>query len=98
MNTERLSKVLVAPIVSEKSTRLADSHRQVAFKVLRDADKAEIRRAVETMFEVEVDAVQVLNVKGKRKTFQRTEGRRPGWKKAYVTLKPGHDIEFLGGE
>lgn len=98
MNRERLTKVLVSPVISEKSTRLADEHRQVAFKVLKDADKAEIRAAVESMFEVEVERVRVSNVKGKRKSFQRTEGRRPSWKKAYVTLKPGYDIEFLGTE
>lgn len=98
MNEERLMAVLRAPHVSEKSTRLADVHRQVAFKVARDARKPEIKRAVERMFNVEVERVQVVNVKGKRKSFARRPGQRPHWKKAYVTLKPGHDIEFLSGE
>ena len=84
--------------MSEKSTRLADAHRQFVFKVARDARKPEIKRAVELMFKVEVERVQVLNVKGKRKGFGRVRGRRPDWKKAYVSLKPGHDIDFMATE
>ena len=98
MNEERLMKVLVAPHVSEKSTRIADSSNQVVFRVLPDACKPEIKRAVEKMFNVEVEHVRTASVKGKQKRFQRTPGRRSNWKKAYVRLKPGHDIDFLGGE
>ena len=98
MSQERLMKILLSPHVSEKSTRVADAHRQFVFKVLPDASKPEIKRAVELMFKVEVDSVRVLNVKGKRKTFGRIAGRRSDWKKAYVSLKPGHDIDFMGAE
>jgi len=98
MNRERLTRVLIGPHISEKSTRVADTHGQVVFRVLPDARKPEIRKAVEQMFEVEVESVQVVNVKGKRKSFGRQAGRRSDWKKAYVRLKEGHDIDFLGGE
>lgn len=98
MNPERLTKILLGPIVSEKSTRAADQHGQVVFRVAKNSSKPEIKRAVEKMFDVEVDCVQVLNVKGKTKSVGRRMGHRSGWKKAYVTLKPGHDIDFLGGE
>ena len=98
MNPERLMTILLSPHVSEKSTLAADKHRQFVFKVRGDATKPEIKKAVEQMFKVEVDAVQALNVKGKRKLAGRIRGRRPGWKKAYVTLKPGHDIDFMAGD
>ena len=97
MNQERLMKVLLGPIVSEKSSRAADESGQFAFRVMRDASKHEIGRAVELMFEVEVESVQVLNVKGKRKRFGARSGQRPDWRKAYVRLKPGNDIDFGGG-
>ena len=97
MNEERLTQILLAPVVSEKSTRVADESRQAVFKVVKDASKSEIRRAVELMFEVEVERVTTATVNGKRKTFQRRPGRRPDWKKAYVTLKPGQDVDFLQG-
>ena len=97
MNDERLMSILVAPHVSEKSTRVADASNQITFRVRKDARKPEIRRAVEKMFNVEVASVSVLNVKGKRKGLRgRNPGRRPGWRKAYVRLKPGHDIDFIG--
>ncbi len=96
MTDERLMNVLVAPHVSEKSTRVADRHKQITFRVLTDARKPEIRRAVEKMFNVEVESVSVLNVKGKNKGLRgRNRGRRPDWRKAYVRLKPGHDIDFM---
>ena len=98
MNQERLMKVLLAPVVSEKGSRLADTNRQFVFKVLPGASKPEIRRAVELMFDVKVTAVQVSNVRGKAKRFGQTLGRRAGWKKAYVTLAEGHDIDFMGAE
>ena len=82
MNQERIMKVLVAPIVSEKSTRLADENRQFAFKVVPDASKPEVRRAVELMFDVKVKAVQMANVRGKVKRFGQKMGKRSDWKKA----------------
>lgn len=98
MNQERLMKVLLAPIVSEKSTRLADAHRQFAFKVMTDASKPEVRKAVELMFDVKVQHVQMANMRGKTKRFGQSMGRRADWKKAYVTLAEGHDIDFMGAE
>ncbi|MEA2094651.1 MAG: 50S ribosomal protein L23 [Pseudomonadota bacterium] len=98
MNQERLMKVLLSPVVSEKSTRVADDHRQYVFKVLTDASKPEIRKAVELMFEVKVKGVQVSNVHGKVKRHGQSLGRRASWKKAYVTLAEGHDIDFMGAE
>lgn len=97
MTKERLYQVLVSPIISEKSTRLADQGNQVAFEVLPDATKAEIKKAVELAFEVNVEAVQVANIRGKVKRFGRTPGARSNWKKAYVRLKAGQDIDFSGG-
>ena len=98
MNDERLMKVLVAPHVSEKSTRLNEAANQVVFKVLPDARKLEIKHAVEKLFSVEVVEVQVTNVKGKRKGQGARAGRRSDWKKAYVRLKQGDDIDFVGVE
>lgn len=98
MNNERLSKVLIAPVVSEKSTRVGEQSRQMVFKVLPDASKPEVRKAVEKMFDVTVMGVQLANVKGKVKRFGQTTGRRSDWKKAYVTLAEGSDIDFVGAE
>ena len=98
MNNERLSRILIGPVVSEKSTRAADQNKQMVFKVLPDASKPEIRKAVEKMFDVTVTRVQVSNVKGKIKRFGKTMGRRSDWKKAYVTLAEGSDIDFVGAE
>ena len=92
----RLAKILVAPIVSEKATSVAEKHNQIMFKVLRDATKPEIKAAVELMFKVEVKGVQVINQKGKAKRFGRSMGRRDHIKKAYVDLKPGQELNFSG--
>jgi large subunit ribosomal protein L23 len=92
----RLAQVLVAPIVSEKATSVAEKHNQVLFKVLRDATKPEIKAAVELMFKVEVESVQVANQKGKAKRFGRSIGRRDHVKKAYVSLKEGQELNFSG--
>jgi large subunit ribosomal protein L23 len=94
MNPERLMQVLLAPIVSEKSTMLADKSNQIAFRVMQDATKPEIKAAVELMFKVEVESVQVLNHKGKAKRFGRFNGRRRNVRKAYVSLKAGQEINF----
>ena len=93
----RLMQVLVAPIVSEKATSVADKSNSVTFKVLQDATKPEIKAAVELMFKVEVKGVSVVNTKGKAKRFGKTMGRRDNIRKAYVTLKPGQELN-LGGE
>lgn len=97
-NQERLLQVILAPQVSEKSTMIADKHEQVAFRVATDATKPEIKAAVELLFKVQVDSVQVVNVKGKVKRFGKTIGRRKDWKKAFVALKPGQEISFAAGE
>lgn len=96
MNDEKLFHVILAPHVSEKSSRLADKHRQIVLEVRRDASKPIIKRAVEKLFKVQVESITVTNVKGKVKRTARTEGRRRDWKKAYIRLKPGQDIDFLG--
>jgi large subunit ribosomal protein L23 len=97
MNQERLMKVLLAPIVSEKASVAADTSAQYAFRVAPDATKREIGRAVETLFDVKVEGVQVLNVRGKKKRFGQRMGKRKDWRKAYVRLQAGHDIDFGGG-
>lgn len=97
MNQERLLKVLLSPLISEKSATAADENRQFAFKVTTDATKPEIAKAVEMLFEVEVEKVRTVNVKGKTKRFGAMMGKRSDWKKAYVQLKEGHDIDFAGG-
>jgi large subunit ribosomal protein L23 len=95
MNKERLMKIILAPCVSEKSNRI-QVDRQYVFRVRKDATKPEIAQAVKQRFNVEVDAVCVLNVKEKVKRFGNIQGRRQGWKKAYVTLKEGQVINFGG--
>jgi large subunit ribosomal protein L23 len=90
----KLANVLIAPLISEKSSITADVDKRFVFKVQKVATKKQIKSAVELMFNVEVDAVQVLNVKGKVKRFGRALGKRSDWKKAYVKLKEGHDIVF----
>jgi len=95
---ERLMTVLQGPLLTEKSAVSAEMHNQVVFKVRTDATKAEIRQAVELLFEVEVQGVQVVNYRGKNKRFGRTLGRRNDWKKAYVRLAEGSQIDFLGTE
>lgn len=97
MNQERLMQVLLAPQISEKATFVADKNEQVIFRVVHDATKPEIKAAVELLFKVEVESVQVSNVKGKVKRFKGTTGRRKGWKKAFVSLKPGQEINFVEG-
>jgi large subunit ribosomal protein L23 len=97
VNQERLLQIILRPHISEKATNIADKHRQVVFSVLNDATKAEIKVAVEKLFEVKVEGVRVANVRGKVKRFGRTPGKRQNWKKAYVKLKEGNDIDFLGG-
>ena len=92
----RLMNVLIAPIVSEKATMVAEKSNVVTFKVLQDATKHEIMAAVQLMFNVEVKGVSVLNTKGKAKRFGKSMGRRDNVRKAYVTLKPGQEINLAG--
>ena len=94
MNQERLMHVLLAPHISEKTAMAAESGNQYVFKVARDANKTEIRAAVEKLFEVNVESVRVLNVKGKTKRFKTFLGRRSHWKKAYVRLAEGQTIDI----
>jgi large subunit ribosomal protein L23 len=91
---ERLLTLLLAPTVSEKATQIADQHSQVVFRVMQDATKPEVKAAVELLFKVDVEAVRIANVKGKAKRFGAYSGRRRHWKKAYVSLKPGQEINF----
>ena len=97
-NSERLMTVLLAPVVSEKGTYIADKFEQVIFRVVQDATKPEIKAAVELMFKTKVEAVTVSNVKGKKKRFGRMMGRRNNWKKAYVRLAEGQEINFAATE
>ena len=98
MSEARLMQVLLRPHVSEKATRLAEDNSQVVFRVASNATKSEVAQAVELMFEVKVKAVQISNVKGKTRKFRQIAGRRSDWKKAYVSLAEGHDIDFLGAQ
>ena len=97
MNVERIHQIIIAPVVSEKSTRVAEKRNQAVFKVATDAQKGEIKTAVETLFKVKVTGVQTLNVKGKTRRFGQSVGRRSDWKKAYVTLADGQQIDFVSG-
>jgi large subunit ribosomal protein L23 len=94
MNNDRLMLVLIAPIVTEKATMVAEKNNQIVFRVVQDATKPEIKAAVEMLFKVEVQSVQVLNRKGKEKRFGRFVGRRRNERKAYVVLKPGQELNF----
>ncbi len=98
INEERLLKVLLAPNISEKATVTAEANNTVVFKVATDATKAEVKAAVEKLFDVSVVGVNTLNVKGKVKRTGQKIGRRSDWKKAYVTLAEGSDIDFVGAE
>ena len=98
MSRERMMKVLLEPRITEKSTLVGDKHNQFVFKVVKDATKSEIKTAVELLFEVEVESVQVMNVTGKHKRFNQMQGRRSDWKKAYVRLRPGFTIDYMGAQ
>ncbi|WP_119328268.1 50S ribosomal protein L23 [Cysteiniphilum halobium] len=98
MNQERLLKVLLSPHVTNKAYEVAERSSYVVFKVATDATKKEIKKAVEMLFEVQVEDVKTVNVKGKARRFGRIEGRTKDWKKAYIRLQEGHDINFIGAE
>ena len=95
---ERLMNVVLAPVVSEKSTRVADKNRQYVFRVADHATKPEVKAAIELLFKTKVQSVTVLNVHGKEKRFGRFMGRRRNWKKAYVRLASGQEINFAATE
>ncbi len=97
MNQQRLMQVLLAPQISEKATHVADKHEQVVFRVASDATKPEVKAAVELLFKVTVKSVQISVVKGKQKKFGRFMGSRSNWKKAYVCLNAGQEINFVDG-
>ncbi len=96
MNNERLYKVLLGPHISEKSTNVGESGNQYVFKVATDANKREIKEAVEGLFEVNVEAVRTVLNKGKQRVFRFRRGKRPDWKKAYVRVQEGQSIDFYG--
>ena len=99
MSQQSIMSILLEPKVTEKSSMIGELNNQYVFKVSKNATKPEIKKAVELMFEgAEVESVQVTNVKGKRKIFKRLPGKRSNWKKAYIKLKPGFDIDFMGTE
>ncbi|MBD3820913.1 MAG: 50S ribosomal protein L23 [Thiotrichales bacterium] len=98
MSQERILKVLLAPHVSEKSARLADASEQYIFRVLPNATKPEVKMAVESLFDVKVQSVNMINIKGKKKVFKGRVGKRNDIKKAIVRLAPGQEIDFVGAE
>jgi large subunit ribosomal protein L23 len=98
MNKERLYKILLSPRVTEKSARVGDEGNQYVFHVVKDANKAEIKGAVEMLFDVNVTSLQVVNVKGKTKSFKFRSGKRNDWKKAYVRLQEGQHIDLVEGD
>lgn len=98
MNPGRKFNILLRPHISEKSARLSADANQYVFEVARNAEKSEIREAVESLFDVKVQSVQVVNVPGKSKQFRFRRGQQSGWKKAYVRLEAGHSIELMGAE
>ena len=98
MNKNRLYQVLLSPRVTEKTARVGDISNQYVFQVAPDANKAEVRAAVEELFEVNVESVRIVNVKGKSKSFRMRPGKRNDWKKAYVRVQEGQTLDFLGAE
>ncbi|MDG6774867.1 50S ribosomal protein L23 [Thiomicrorhabdus sp. ZW0627] len=98
MNQERILKVLLAPHVSEKSATIADQSGQYVFKVVPSATKTEVKQAVESLFDVKVQSVNMINIKGKTKVFKGRKGKRNDTRKAIVRLAPGQDIDFVSAE
>ena len=94
MSLNNLYTTVLSPLISEKSNRLGEQSNQYAFKVAVSANKTEVKNAIEKLFEVTVEDVQILNVKGKTKSFKGKQGKRPDWKKAYVRVQSGQLIDF----
>jgi len=98
MSKNRLFQVILSPRVTEKSTHVGEDSNQYVFHVVNDASKSEVKGAIEMLFDVNVEAVRIVNVKGKNKSFRMRPGKRSDWKKAYVRVQEGQVIDFLGGE
>lgn len=98
MSANRLYQVLLSPRVTEKTTQIGESSNQYVFRVIKDANKSEVKGAVEMLFDVNVQSVRIVNVKGKSKSFRQRPGKRSDWKKAYVRVQEGQVIDFLSGE
>ncbi len=98
MSKNRLYQVLLSPRVTEKTTQVGEDSNQYVFHVVKDANKSEVKGAVEMLFDVNVEAVRIVNVKGKNKSFRMRPGKRSDWKKAYVRVQEGQAIDFLGSE
>ena len=98
MSKNRLYKVLLSPRVTEKTTLIGEGRNQYVFRVIKDANKSEVKGAVEMLFDVYVEAVRIVNVKGKNKSVRMRPGKRSDWKKAYVRVQEGQVIDFLAGE
>ena len=98
MNNDRLCQILLAPRVTEKTTLVGESSNQYVFHVINDASKSEVKGAVEMLFDVNVESVRIVNVKGKTKSFRMRPGKRSDWKKAYVRVQEGQVIDFLTGD
>ena len=96
MSVNKSLQAVLAPQVTEKATMVADKYNQIAFKVKKDATKKEVKEAIELMFKVEVTSVNILNMNGKSKRMGRLMGKRNDWKKAYISLKDGQEINFTG--
>lgn len=92
-----LYEVIVSPLLTERGTMIKEKYNKVIFKVARGANKIEIKKAVEEIFKVKVDCVTTVNYKGKKKRLGKFEGKRPDWKKAFVTLKKGEKLDFIEG-
>jgi large subunit ribosomal protein L23 len=98
MSKNRLYQVLLSPRVTEKTTQVSEDSNQYVFHVVRDANKSEVKGAVEMLFDVNAEAVRLVNVKGKNKSFRMRPGKRSDWKKAYVRVQEGQVIDILGSE
>ena len=98
MSENRLYQVLLSPRVTEKTTQVGEDSNQYVFHVIKDANKSEVKGAVEMLFDVNVEAVRIVNVKGKKKSFRMRPGKRSDWKKAYVRVQEGQVIDLLGSE
>jgi large subunit ribosomal protein L23 len=98
MNQERLLKVITSPRVSEKSAKLTEKHNQYMFEVIDSATKPEIKDAIEFLFNTKVKSVRIVNVKAKKRIFRGMEGKKKGWKKAYVTLHANQKLDVMGAQ
>lgn len=98
MNQERLLNVILAPHVSEKTARASEKHNEYAFRVVKGATKPEVKNAVEQLFNTKVETVRIVNVRAKTKQFKQVEGKKKGWRKAYVTLQKDQKLDIMGAQ